>query len=59
MAPLLDPLVKNIKAIADMKQLGHKERIWANHLAAIADAAPCAGWVAAVRIMDSDIVTIV
>ncbi|KAF7967661.1 hypothetical protein HWV62_33587 [Athelia sp. TMB] len=47
MAPLLDPLVKNIKAIADMKQLGHKERVWANHLAAIADAAPCAGWVAA------------
>lgn len=45
MGPLIDPLVKNINAIAEMKQLGHKERIWANHLAAIADAAPTAGWI--------------
>lgn len=51
MGPLLNSLVKNIKAIADMKQLSHKERIWANHLAVIADGAPCAGWVTAVSSM--------
>lgn len=53
MASLLDPLVKNIKAIADMKQLGHKERVFANHFAAIADTAPCAGWVTAVRFVEA------
>lgn len=45
---LLNPLGADIEAVTRLKQPSRKDRDWANHLATVAEGAPCAGWVTVV-----------
>ncbi|KAI9056890.1 hypothetical protein FKP32DRAFT_1585029 [Trametes sanguinea] len=42
---LLAPLQKDIEAITRAKEANRKDREWFNHLSAVAEGAPCVGWV--------------
>jgi adenylyl cyclase-associated protein len=42
---LLNPLQADIEAVTRLKQPNRKDRDWVNHLATVAEGAPCAGWV--------------
>ena len=48
---LLAPLQKDIEAISRAKEANRKDRDWFNHLSAVAEGAPCVGWVTVVRVL--------
>lgn len=51
---LLAPLQEDLQGIARAKENNRKDREWFTHMSAIAEGAPCVGWVTVVSCQQND-----